>query len=488
MNQFKDKVLKSVIWIAIQNWGEQFGSLLIFFTLARLLDPESFGLVALANVFLAFIYIFLNQGFPKALIQKENIEPEHIDTAFWTNIISGCILAGLCIAFSPAISNIFEQPDLTPVLRCFSLLIIISSLNDIQEALLERQFKFKSVTLRSLISLLISGIVGVALAFKGFGVWSLVAQQLIYATVGVIVIWQASDWRPRMRFSWRHFCELFDFGINILAFNFLGFVNTRSDDLLIGYFLGPTALGYYSIAYRILKIMIQLLIDTVNRVALPTFSRLQADLNMFRKAFYKATQFTSLIAFPCFLGVAILAPKIIPLMFGEQWFPAASVLQFLSLAGMFSAITRFKGAIFIAMGKPSWRVWIGLLSSVINIALFAIAVRWGIAAVGAAYLTRTIIMFPIEQGAVGKLINVPLQTYLSRFSATLFSALIMGAVILVVQMVLVIEKNVLLEVILLSLTGAAAYTLLIRFLAPSLFQEVMTIVLPLLPMVKNRDA
>lgn len=399
MSNFQQKIIRGIVWTALQNWGGQFGSLLVFFVLARLLQPEDFGLVALANVFLAFIQIFLNQGFPQALIQQQQqLEAEHINTAFWTNLVSGCVLTLLCVILAPFVADAFDQPQLTPILRCFSLLLLINSFTDVQEALLQRQFKFKFVALRSLLGLFLGGIAGVVAALSGLGVWSLVVQQLVYESVGAIVLWRASDWRPQLQFSWPHFHRLFGFGINILAFNFLGFINTRSDDLLIGYFLGPVALGYYSIAYRILKIMVQLLIDTVNQVALPTFSRLQSDLSAFRSTFYKATQLTSLIAFPCFLGVAVLAPDIVPLLFGKQWAPSVPVLQWLSIAGVFSSVSRFKGAIFMAMGKPSWRVWIGLLASALNIAFFTFAVRWGIAAVGLAYLVRTVIMFPIEQG------------------------------------------------------------------------------------------
>ncbi|MBE9041445.1 oligosaccharide flippase family protein, partial [Oscillatoriales cyanobacterium LEGE 11467] len=129
---FQRKVLQAAIWTAVQNWGGQFGSLLVFFVLARLLGPEDFGLVALANVFLAFVHIFLNQGFPQALVQRENLEPEHIDTAFWTNLVCGCILTIAGIAFAPLVAQWFDRPALVPILRCFSGLILINSLTDVQ--------------------------------------------------------------------------------------------------------------------------------------------------------------------------------------------------------------------------------------------------------------------------------------------------------------------------------------------------------------------
>ncbi|MFE4104663.1 lipopolysaccharide biosynthesis protein [Almyronema epifaneia] len=487
MKDFQQKVLHGIIWTALQNWGGQVGSLLVFFVLARLLEPEDFGLVALANVFLAFVQVFLDQGFPKALIQHQNLEPEHIHTAFWTNLISGAVLTGLCILFSPLIADLFNEAQLTPILRYFSLLLLISSFTGVQEALLERQFKFKFVALRSLLGLFLGGLAGVSAALLGCGVWSLVIQQLTYESVGAIVLWRASDWRPQRQFSWPHFRELFSFGVNILAFNFLGFINTRSDDLLIGYFLGPTALGYYSIAYRILQIMVQLLIDTVNRVALPTFSRLLSDLAVFRSAFYKATQLTSVISFPCFLAVAVLAPELITLLFGKQWLPSAPVLQLLALAGIFRTISRFKGAIFMAMGKPVWRVWLGLLSSILNLIFFAIAVRWGVVAVGLAYLVRTGIMFPIEQSAVGRLIQAPMRDYLRQFVAPLVSATLMAVAILVAQQSISWKISPILQLIVLNSIGAATYLILLRLLAPKLFQKLLAALVTFLPNVNYKN-
>lgn len=473
---FQQKILGGVIWTTLQNWGSQFGSLLIFFILARLLGPEDFGLVALANIFLAFTQVFLNQGFPQALIQRESLEPEHINAAFWSNLASGVGLTAIGIAIAPLVALLFKQPDLTPVVRCFSLLLLINSVTDVQQALLERQFKFKFVALRSLLGLFIGGLVGVAMAFSGAGVWSLVAQQLTYELVGAIVLWQASSWRPQWQFSWPHFRHLFNFGINILAFNFLGFINTRADDLLIGYFLGPTALGYYSIAYRILTIMVQLLVDISNRVALPTFSRLQGDMNKFRQTFYTATRLTSLVAFPCFLGVAALAPKIIPLLFGEQWIPAVPVLQLLAVAGIFRTVSRFKGAVFMALGKPVWRVWLGLLNSVLNVVLFAIAVRWGIVAVAAAYLLRCGLVFPIEQGILSWMMQASMKEYLRQFMAPLASALIMVAAVGLSQQLM--GYTGLLSALQLAIgiaVGMLVYPLLIWLLAPSLFQQLWSL-------------
>jgi PST family polysaccharide transporter len=472
----REKAIQGVLWSALQNWGSQVGSLLVFFLLARLLTPEAFGLVAMANIFLAFMQIFLQQGFAQSLIQRQDLEPDHIDTAFWTNLAIGACLTGFGLIAAGWVAAQFQQPQLVPILQVLSLLFLITACGNVQQALLERAFNFRATATRALAATLVGGVAGIGLALTGFGVWSLVGQQVIQELIGTLVLWQASDWRPRFKVSLPHFWQLFHFGMPILGFNFLNFLNSRADDLLIGYFLGAAPLGYYSIAYRILGVMQQLLVQTSQQIALPTFSRLQSDLEQFRQAFYTATQLTSLIAFPAFLGVLALAPELVVMLFGEQWIPSIPVLQVLSLAGIFQSISFFKSSVFMAMGKPSWSLWLSLLTVVLNLIGFSIAVRWDIVAVAAAFVIRGYLVFPIGQWAVSRLIHVPVLTYIKQFTAPLVSAIMMtGFVVFIKNWLLGITSAYILVVSISALLGALLYIGLIRFSSPALFDKLLAI-------------
>ena len=307
----RQKAVKGVVWSAIQSWGRQAIAFIVFALLARLLAPEVFGLVALAGVFLAFTQVFLDQGFADAIIQRQQLDPEHLDTAFWTNLCIGLLLTLLGIAVAGLVADLFNQPQLTPIIRWLSLSFLLRALSAVQDAIFRRNLAFKALAVRSLMAVFAGGLVGVTMAFMGFGVWSLVGQQLVDSLVQVIVLWLASDWRPRINFSAKHFKDLFSFGINVVGINILNFLNTRSDDFLIGYFLGSVALGYYSIAYRLLLIVAQLLIGVINGLAMPVFSRLQGEPEQLRKAFYTGTQLCSLVAFPrCVFVINLLLRKI----------------------------------------------------------------------------------------------------------------------------------------------------------------------------------
>jgi O-antigen/teichoic acid export membrane protein len=472
----QQKAIRGIIWSALQNWGSLAGSLLVFFVLARLLPAEALGLVAIAQVAVAFFQVFLQRSFTEFLIQCKSLQDAHLNTAFWLNLGISILLMTIVWMIAPGVSTSFHQPQLAPILLGFSVLLPMMALSQIQQVLLERQLNFKAIALRQLAGTWAGGVVGVGMALTGWGVWSLVAQQLVQEGIGTIVLWRSSSWRPRFQVSRSHGRELWDFGIPLLGFNFINFLNTRSDDLLIGYFLGTAALGYYSIAYRILGVMQQLLVQTSKQVALPIFARLQENLVEFRQAFYQATYWTSLVAFPIFLAVVVLAPELVLILFGAQWAPAIPVLQVLAIAGIFQSVSFFKSSVFVAMGRPSWSLWLSCLTVVLNLLGFAIAVRWGIVAVAAAFVIRGYLVFPVGQWAVSRLLHTPLFTYLKQFGVPLCSSLLMIVVMVFVRNTL-LQLNLIpvLIVLFCSLIGFLVYVEMIRILSPKSFQEIVAL-------------
>ncbi|HEX7022670.1 MAG TPA: lipopolysaccharide biosynthesis protein, partial [Trueperaceae bacterium] len=352
----KEKTLRGLAWTGIQNWGSRALTFVVFLLLARLLTPEDFGVVALATVFIAFAQVFVDQGFAEALIQREDLEPGHLDTAFWANLGLGVLLSALSFVAAPLVATLFDEPKLIAVVRWLSLLFVLRALAGVQAAILTRDFDFRALAFRRLMGVMAGGVLGVVMAVMGFGVWSLVGQQLCGALVEAGVLWWASDWAPGWGLGREYFKDLFSFGINITGTNLLNFANRRSDDLLIGYFLGPVALGYYTVAYRLLLILTDLLANTINQVALPAFARLQKEPKRLLDAFYKATNLASLVAFPCFVGLAVLAPELTRGVFGEKWLPSVPVMQVLALIGILHSVFNLNAPLMVAVGKPSWRL------------------------------------------------------------------------------------------------------------------------------------
>jgi PST family polysaccharide transporter len=484
----KEKALKGVIWSVIESWGGRVISMAVFFLLARLLGPESFGLIALASVFLAFIKVFLDQGFSQAIVQRQEIEPEHLDTAFWTNVGISILLSLISVLSAPLFAYLYKQPELIPILRWLSLSFVFGGLSGIQSAILQRQLAFKALAIRSLIATVIGGIVGITMAFLGYGVWSLVGQQLVNSFVQVLALWWVSDWRPGVKFSLVHAKELFAFGINIFAFNIINFFNRRSDDLLIGYFLGPVALGYYSVAYRLLRIMTQTLISTTTKVTLPVFSKLQAEPERLRNAFYNATQMASLIAIPMFLAVSVLAPEIVKVVFGEQWTPSIRVMQILALIGPLHMILFYNSSVIMAMGKPAWRIWIQLINTVCNVICFVVVVRWGIVAIAAAYVIRGYLLSPISLLAIKKLARINLIHYLRLYFVPLAASLVMVGSMLSIKYFLQSLIDIRLLIAVTSLLGIFIYVLSILIISRKTFNEIVNLAKSLAKMKKLKKS
>lgn len=472
----KLKAIKGALWTAIQNWVSQAGALVVFFALARLLQPEDFGLVALANVFVAFMQIFLEQGFAQALIQRDELEPEHLDTAFWSNVVIGGLLTGIGFISANGIALLFQVEGLTPVLRCMSIVFLINGFRGTQQAILERQFAFRAIALRSILGICIGGLAGIFAAVSGLGVWSLVIQQLTNELVGTLVLWGASDWHPGFRISLGHFKQLFNFGINILLLNFIGFFNTRMNDFLIGYFLGVNVLGYYAIAYRTLQVLTQLLVRTTSAIALPTFSRLKNQIQRFREAFYTATRLTSVIAFPVFASVIVLAPVMVKLFFGEKWLPCVPLLQMLSIVGMIRSVTFFKSSVLIAAGKPVWTVRLKLLNVTANLIGFSIAYRYGIYAVTMAFVLHNVLLFPISQLVISRIVTIPLAKYIRQFIMPFISSLLM-AIIMIITFIFLehITINYIGILIACTIVGIISYVAILRAIAPSIIVEFIDI-------------
>ncbi len=472
MNNLKEKAIKGVIWTAMEKWGSQFISFAVFLILARLLKPEIFGLVALANIFFAFMQVFLDQGFSKAIIQRQEIEREHLDTAFWTNISIAVLLLVISLSGAGFIANLFKQPALTPIIRCLSFNFVFAALNSVQSALLYRQLAFKTLTTRTLLATFCGGTIGVAMAFLGFGVWSLVGQQLTNGFVGVLVLWWSTDWKPKFKFCPKHFRELFSFGINVVGIQILDFFNRRSDDLLIGYYLGSVALGYYTVAYRWLLIMTQLLTSVTNQVAMPVFSKLQKEPELLKRAFYTTTQLTSLISFPIFTGMAVLAPEIVRSLFGAKWMPSVPVMQVLAFIGILHSLQYFNGSIIMAMGKPAWKLKLNCLHATANVIAFAIVVRWGILAVASAYVIRGYLLSPIELFIIRKLIPIQMSIYLRQYVAPLIGTVTMAGAILGFKYLFgsYLIPHALLVIS--TIIGMLTYTVMIIILAPKLAEKI----------------
>ena len=457
----RQKSIQGVFWSAVQNWGAGLLSGVVLLVLAHLLPAESFGLVALAAVFISFLEILLRQGFGLALVQRKDLEPLHLTTAFWTGIGVAVVLTTVGVTCAGLVAALFNEPELAPIVRWFSLGILIVAFGNTQQAMLRRELAFKSLAVRSLVASLGGGAVGIGMSLSGYGVWSLVGQHLASGLIGTVVLWRSTTWRPDLAFSLTHLRDLWTIGIFAMGVNLLNFLGQRIDTFLVGYFLGSEMLGYYFLAYRTLSVLLNVLAQTVSSVALSTFSRLQHDLDQMRRAMYTATQMTGLVAIPILLGLFLTADVFVPALFGENWNASIPVLRVLALFGIVQAMTHFNGPVILACGKTSWQFALAAFEALAQVVAISISVRWGLTAVATACLIRICFTSPVAVWVVYKLINIDPIIYLRRYLAPLGASLVMAGAVLGVKHLIGMRLGDGGTLVVCVLVGAGVYSLVI---------------------------
>jgi PST family polysaccharide transporter len=271
----------------------------------------------------------------------------------------------------------------------------------------------------------------------------------------------------------KHFKDLFSFGINIVGGDFVDYLSVHSDDFLIGYFLGSTILGYYTLAYNLLIVMTDLLVSVPNAVIFPLFSRIQNEPARLKSVFYEVTQLQSIVAFPIFLGVLAVAPETVRFLYGDRWLASIPVVQLLMLVGLIRSASYIYSSIFRSGGKPSWRLGLWSLTAVLNVVGFLVVVRLGIVAVAASYVFVSYFLMPLYILMVRKLINVSLLTLLAQYVPAVISSLAMIAVVFGIKYLLGDSLTLAIRLILLCLTGGITYLLSLRILQPSLFAKML---------------
>jgi O-antigen/teichoic acid export membrane protein len=467
----REHAAQGVKWSTLQILGARLMTLLVFVVLARILEPTAFGLVTLAAVFVALMQVFIDQGFSQAIVQRQTIEPGHLDSAFWSSVLLSCLLTAAAVAGAGLIADLMGEPELESVLRWLSLSLVVTALGSTPEAILRRELAFRSLAIRQLAAAAAGGAVGVGAALLGYGVWSLVAQLLVQSAVGSLILWIAVPWRPGLDVSWAYFRDLFSFGSNIVAMNMVNFLNRRSDDLMIGAVLGTRALGYYSIGYRILLLLTDVMTRTIESVAFPLFAKVQGDLARLRRGYLIATQISAAIATPVFLAVAALAPQLIAVAFGPGWEPAVPVMQVLALIGVLHASLFFNSTVLVATGQPRTALFITTVNAVSNVIAFAIAVQWGIVAVAAAYVIRGYLLSPLPVLMVKRVIDFRLSEYVRRFAIPLGCSAPMVAVMLALREALAPRVADVVVIAPVAAVGALTYLLAMRFAAPRFTSE-----------------
>lgn len=414
-----------IMWSGITQFSLQAFRFIVIIILARLLNPEDFGIIGLAALFIGVINIINDLGLSATIIQKKDLEKAHLSTSFWASVGIAILLWFFSILISPFVADFFHEGLVQPVLIVTSAGLVIGSFCVVHRALLQKKLKFKKIAIAEISGAFVSGITAIFLAFNQFGVWSLVYGQLLSNFVMVLLFWRLCSWKPGFNFSYRHFKDLFTFGGNVMGSRLLNYIDSNMDYLVVGKLLGKTSLGYYTIAYQLMTFPLHKISMMVTRVTFPIFSTIQDDNNALRRGYTKTVRYISLITFPLLTGMLAVAPEFVIVVFGEKWAPIILPLQILCPAGALKSIGTTVGSVLLAKGRADLQFKWNIITVIVIPIAVIIGANYGIIGVASAITVMTILLFPIIQTITNRLIDLNMYEYVKAIYPSIISSLVL---------------------------------------------------------------
>ncbi|MFZ2385319.1 MAG: MOP flippase family protein [Candidatus Omnitrophota bacterium] len=423
MSSLRRKTISGLGWLSLSQMGKQAIQLIITAILARLLSPKDFGLISMIMVFANFVMIFSEMGISSALIQKQDTHDRHYYSVFWLNVIVGIALTILFMAVSPLIAWFYNKPELKVILVVISINYFIASFVIIQQTILTKEMDFRSLAIRDIIAIVLSGGVSIYMAFHGFGVWSLVAQSLTFTLFNAIILWKLSSWRPKCQFNMADIKDIFSFSANLTGFNFINYFSRNIDQLLIGKLLGAQALGYYSLAYKLMLYPLQNTSWIISKVMFPAFSKIQGNLEKVRVTYFKTVKAGALVAFPLMIGLFIMVPFLVTAIFGHKWMAAIGTIRILCVCGLFQSVGTTVGIIYLSMGRADLQYKLQYFGTALVVISVLCGLTWGINGVALFYTLQSLLWVNVNIGIVSRLAGFRFKSFYSNLKIPLIIAL-----------------------------------------------------------------
>lgn len=462
----KNKTITGLFWAFVSQGGRQVANLVIVALLARMLRPDDFGLLAMAAVFTNYAAIFRDMGISSAIIQRQNVEEKHLSSAFWLNVFAGFILTVIFIAVSPLISRFYGRPELGRILVVMSLNFILASFTIVQQSILVKEMDFRKLAIRDIGAIIAGGIFGIYFAWRGSGVWSLVYQLLVTTIANNILLWSVSSWRPRFMFSLQAIKDIFNFSAHLTAFNAVNYFSRNIDQLLIGRFLGAQALGYYSLAYKIMLYPVQNISGVITRVVFPAFSKIQNEHEKIRATYLKMVKSIALVVFPLMIMIFSVSPELVRMLLGDKWEPAVVIIRILCFCGLIQAVGGpIVGNIRLSQGRTDIHLRLGIINTLAASLAIIIGLKWGLVGVSVSYTVYSYIWAFYTNYVTLPLIGLKMGSYISALKRPAMLSMALIFILLLVEKAVPFDR--ILKMTAIGISGSMLY-----FLSLLYFREV----------------
>lgn len=425
----KQKTINGLKWSFIENTSSLGLSFIVGIILARLLSPREFGLIGMITIFIAIASPFVTGGFGLALIRKQNCSQADYSTVFYFNLIISLLFYLLFFFTAEEISNYFNEPLLKPIVRVLGLCIIINALSFIQSIRLRKQIDFKLQTKISIIAVVVSGAVGIAMAYTGYGVWSLIAKTILGYLLTSIFLWCWNRWKPSLIFSVSSFKELFSFGSKLLVSGLIDTIYRNVYYLIIGKYYAAAELGYYTRAEQFQSLPSANLQGIIGRVSYPILSTIQDDMPRLRETYKKIIRSTMLVTFVLMLGMAAVARPMILTLIGEKWEPCVIYLQMLCFVGMFYPLNELNLNMLMVQGRSDLLLRLEIIKKALAIPVIVIAVIWGIKAMILSMMLLSLIAYYLNSYWSGRFIGYSFLEQIKDVLPSFLLAVIISSIV-----------------------------------------------------------
>lgn len=424
----KSKAVRGAKWSFIDNIANLGVTFLVGLVLARLLTPAEYGIMAMIAIFIAISTSIVDSGFSNALIRKVRIERIDYNTVFFFNLVVSIALYAILYAVAPTISVFFKEPVLTDVLRVLGWVLVINAFSIIPRTILVRNIDFKTQTKVSVISSVVSGVVGISMAILGWGVWSLVWQQLSRQILNSLFLWLFCKWIPICEFSIKSFRDMFSFGYKLLLSGLIDTTYKNIYYVVIGRFYSSAHLGQYTRAEQFNTIFSSNLTAVVQRVSYPVLSSIQEEPERLREAYRRVIKLTMLVTFACMLGLAAVAKPLIILLIGEQWLPAVVFLQIICFSGMLYPLHAINLNILQVKGRSDLFLKLEIIKKIIAVGPIVLGIFYGIEYMLWGSVFTSFIAYLLNSYYSAGLIHYPTKEQIKDVFPTFAVSLIVAAV------------------------------------------------------------
>lgn len=418
-----------MFWSLLQNVGGRGITFLVTLVLARLLTPQDFGLIGMLTIFIQVSQSLINGGFNQALIQKKNTDEEDYSSVFYINLTVSGVLYLILFFSAPLIASFYEQPALVNLTRVLTIVFIINAFSLVQETRLTKNMQFKKLMLINLPSTILGGVVSIVMAVLGYGVWSIVALQVVTRIVYGIQIWLYSKWKPLLVFSKKKAAGLFAFGSNLMITNVIDTIYQNIYLVVIGKFFPLNSVGYYQNADNFVRYPTRTFSLALNKVAFPVFSSIQDDDRKLKEGYKKIIQQLLFWLCPAFVLAGVLAEPLFSFVFTEKWLPAVPYFRWLCIVGVLFPVNMYNLNILNVKGRSDLYLRIGIIKKVIITLGVILSIPFGIWALLAFQALNSVIAYFLNSYYSGRFIKYPVFEQLRDIAPIVVLGIAVGGIV-----------------------------------------------------------